>query len=87
MKPYDTLILDCPDCKEQFPVLTNHGPCTYEKFGVDNAPLTMIAEVNEMSRRGEIRCIHCGYTIALHVVYAARCRALSDCCMEGWKSI
>lgn len=67
----DTLMLECVHCKSFIPVTTYDGPCNEEKFSVDEAPLKIIAEVNEESRKGRIQCDSCGMHIALAVRFMA----------------
>lgn len=87
----DTLILECPECKEQFPVTVYSGNCSGNcsgmSYGIENAPLKIIAEVNDLSKRSEIACIHCGVFIAVQVLYISNVRPLSSCEREGWKNI
>ena len=82
----DTLLIECPACLLQTPI-TVYSEGTGKTFGVDTAPLTIIAEVNKMSREGTIVCIHCTMSLALQVVFAARVRPLSCCHEEGWREV
>jgi hypothetical protein len=86
-KPTDTLVLECPQCKNQFPVCVYSGSGTGEIYGVENAPLKILAEVNANSKKGEIQCIHCFLTIAVQVLYLPYVRGYSAVQFEGWQDL
>ena len=81
----DTLILQCPNstCGETFPVSIHSQYATGATYGIENAPLYVIAEVNYESKRGSIECIHCGLMVYLEVCYAAKVRYRSSREREG----
>lgn len=81
---HDTLILECPLCKNQFPVATYSGNCSGTSFSIENCPLKILLEVNESSKKEEIECIHCGTSIAVQILYIANVRPLSNCKYENW---
>jgi hypothetical protein len=54
-------------------------------YGLENAPLFAVAEVNYWSGLGCANCIHCGTSIYLEVCYAVRTRYLSDRQREDFK--
>ena len=83
---HDTLILECPVCKEQFPVATYAGDCSNAFYGIENVPLKILAEVNEKSKKGQIQCIDCGLTIAVQVLFLPYVRPFSSVGREGWRS-
>lgn len=70
-EPNDTLNLVCPECRSFVPVTTYCGPNEGIDFCVDEAPLSIITEVNEASREDQIQCSGCGMSIALIVRYMA----------------
>lgn len=69
--PADILYLECPHCKSFVPVKTYSGDNNGTEFSVDEAPLKIIAEVNEESRKGRIQCMSCGMHLALVVKFIA----------------
>lgn len=81
----DTLYLNCPGCEESFKVTTYKGPNTDQIFHLDNAPLSILTEVNEESKAGRIECIHCGMAIALVVRFIAYCKPLSTQQILEWR--
>jgi len=76
----DTLVLQCPNstCGETFPVCINSPFASGVTYGMENAPLFAVGEVNEWSKKGRIKCIHCGISVYLEVCYAVKTRHLSD---------
>ena len=84
---HDTFILQCPShrCNNVFPVCINSPLATGVTYGLENAPLFAVAEVNEGSRQGIIRCLHCGISVYLEVCYTVRTRFLSDREREEFK--
>ena len=78
MEKTDTLNLLCPSCGSFIEVTTYSGKCQRETYSPDNAPLIIIAEVNDMSKKGEIQCMICGMHIAFVVSYTTITHALSD---------
>lgn len=83
-KRTDRFIIFCPSCNLQTPI-TVYSEMTGKSFGVDTAPLSIIAEVNKMSKKGLIECIHCNMSLGLQVVFAAKVKPLSCLFEEGWK--
>lgn len=75
---HDNFILQCPACNETFPVCINSRFCVGVTYGMENAPLFAVGEVNEWSKRDAIKCIDCGVSVYLEVCYAVKTRLLSD---------
>jgi hypothetical protein len=82
---HDTLVLECPLCKEQFPVATYSGNCSNSFYSVEDCPLNILLEVNKKSKNEEIMCIHCGIYVAVQILYIANIRPLSNCRRENWR--
>lgn len=81
----DRLWIECPECEEHVPITCYTGPKQHIDFYLDDAPLTMIAEANKMSREGTIGCTHCGVSIIVIVRYIAYCRPATGKFKVGWK--
>lgn len=82
---HDILILQCPnpECGQSSPIRITSPYTTGETYGIENAPLFAISEVNHASKKDTIGCIHCGISIYMEVCFAARTRYLSDREREG----
>lgn len=81
IKKHDTFILQCPNptCKGGVtPYCINSEYASETTYGLENAPLFAVAEVNHWARLGTVNCIHCGCSIYLEVCYAVKTRMLSD---------
>ena len=74
----DTLILPCPICKESFPVTVYEGDKQNRNYNLDSAPLSVLHEVHEESKKARIGCIHCGLDIKVCVRFIAYCKPLSE---------
>jgi len=70
-EPTDTLHLTCPECRSFVPVTTYCGLNEGIDFCVEEAPLSILTEVNEESREGRVHCGVCGMAIALVVRHMA----------------
>ena len=81
----DTFIVECPLCKEQFPVATYSGNCSGEFYGVDSIPLKLLIEVSDEAVNGRVICIHCGTAIAIQILYITNIRPLANCERENWR--
>jgi transcription elongation factor Elf1 len=82
---HDTFILPCPKCGENSPYCINSRFASEVTYGMENAPMFAVGEVNEASKRDTVHCIHCGTSIYLEVCYAVRTRFLSDRQREDFK--
>ena len=67
----DILHLTCPECRSFVPVTTYCGLNEGIDFCVEEAPLSILTEVNEESREGRVQCASCGMDIALVVRFVA----------------
>lgn len=67
----DKLHIECPCCRSFVSVTTYNGINKKEDFCVEEAPLSIIQEVNEASRNGKVECFSCGAKLALVVRFMA----------------
>lgn len=81
----DILHIECPECSEVFPVHINSVYANGKTYGIENAPLYALAEVNFESRRGTIVCIHCHMSVYVEVYFAAKARRKSLRDRDGWQ--
>ena len=87
IKKHDTFILQCPNprCNKTSPYCINSEYASEVTYGLENAPLFAVAEVNHWSRLDACHCIHCGCSMYLEVCYTVRTRMLSDREREDFK--
>ena len=87
IKKLDTFILQCPNpkCGKPFPYCINSEYASETTYGLENAPLFAVAEVNHWSRLAAVECIHCKMDVYLEVCYTVRTRCLSDREREDFK--
>ncbi len=81
----DEFIISCPKCTQEFPVMINSPLASGRIYGIEDAPLYAVSEVNHWSKLGTVVCIHCHLTVYLEVVFAAKPRWKSSRDMEGWR--
>lgn len=81
----DILHLECPSCDFVFPVTVYEGPCEGIDFSVDDAPLSVISEINAESNKGKITCTKCGCDTHLCVRFIAYPRPLSMKWKRKWR--
>lgn len=67
MSMYDVLHFPCPKCNKWVEVQSKAGPCTGQEFAIQNAPLSVIADVEEAGDRGEVVCKKCRTKLQLAV--------------------
>ena len=67
----DFLYLICPNpnCKGTIEVTVYRGPNAGQRFTPENAPLSIIEEVNQMSCDGQVQCTICGLHVYLAVQF------------------
>lgn len=88
-RKFDNFILQCPNprCGKTFPVCINSPLATGISYGLENAPLFAVAEVNHGSRIDTVHCCHCGMSVYLEVCYTVRTRCLSDREREDFQEV
>jgi transcription elongation factor Elf1 len=67
MGSYDTLRVRCPKCGKQTEQQTKAGDCMLKRYTVDNAPLDILAGVQNQCDAGKVQCEHCGVKWTLKV--------------------
>lgn len=75
---HNILNLICPSCGSFIEVTTYSGKRLGLTYSPETAPLKMIAEVNDESKKGRVQCLTCGMHIAFVVSYVTITRALSN---------
>jgi len=62
---YDTVLVPCPACGENYPAQTKSGPCELAEYALADAPFEVLLDVN---RHAPFRCGMCD--TQFHVSFA-----------------
>jgi len=81
MGMYDEVSIRCPNCKQYFIFQSKCGPKRLESFSLDNAPLFVIADINEDGENGKLWCEHCDSQIKVKVRFTVKVE--SPDCLEA----
>lgn len=68
---YDTLSFACPACHESTSVQSKAAECMRETYTLRNAPLMIIADINDDGRKGRLFCENCNTQLILEVSFSA----------------
>ena len=69
MGTYDTLKWRCPVCKNKNYFQSKMAGCRMGNYTVDNAPLLIIADMEDEGERGLLLCNNCDVEIRLKVAF------------------
>ncbi len=69
---FDTVYLDCPACGEIVVEQTKWGECNLSRYRLSDAPLVLVAAMNDCGERGKLYCEHCGVQFKVEVKFIAR---------------
>jgi transcription elongation factor Elf1 len=71
MSAFDTVSLICPSCGNTTSEQSKAGPCDDNKYSLNDAPLVVIADLNEKGKDGLISCSHCKEKFEILVRFVA----------------
>jgi len=85
---FDTLNFTCPACGKPTSEQSKAGNCSLDNFTLDNAPLTVIADINDDGKNGSLYCEHCNTQLELEVCFIAipRIRG-AETTDDDWRSV
>jgi hypothetical protein len=64
---YDTVMIPCPVCGQDYPEQTKAGECLLNDYVFDNAPPEVLASINQYA---PFTCAACGtvFAVQIHVI-------------------
>jgi uncharacterized Zn finger protein len=64
---FDTVLIPCPTCGQDYPEQTKAGACLLEEYTFENAPPEALASINEYA---PFTCDNCGtvFAVRIHVM-------------------
>jgi predicted RNA-binding Zn-ribbon protein involved in translation (DUF1610 family) len=68
MGMFDTVLIPCPTCGQDYPEQTKAGACLLEEYTFDNAPPEVLASINQYA---PFTCDNCGTVFAVHIHVSA----------------
>jgi len=66
---FDTLYFICPACNKITTCQSKADECLLREFSINEAPLTIILDVENDSKRGNLYCDYCEEQLELKVQY------------------
>lgn len=75
MGVFDELAVECPVCLKTYVYQSKWGPCELATYTLENAPLSVIADINDDGKQGRLFCEHCGAQLEVPVKFVATIRA------------
>ena len=57
MGVYDTILVPCPKCGEEYEAQSKSGPCTCSYYSIDHVPADVAEDIN---RHAPFTCDKCG---------------------------
>jgi len=64
---FDSLYFQCPKCNGIVKEQSKAGPCNLKEYSLSNAPLSVIADIQEEGERDNLSCPHCKHSLELDV--------------------
>lgn len=71
MGMFDTLHFQCPKCGGTVSEQSKAGKCSLVDYGLADAPLLIIADINDEGNAGRLFCDHCEVSLELEVRFIA----------------
>lgn len=69
MGMYDELTFQCPHCNETIIEQSKMGECALSTYTLNNAPLLIIADINDEGENNRLYCEHCSTKLELEVKF------------------
>lgn len=70
MGMYNTIHFKCPNCNGINSYQSKMGECTLSDFTVDDAPLLLIADLNDEAVKSRLYCEHCNSKLQVQVRFS-----------------
>ncbi len=84
---YDTVIIKCPNCNKSFSLQSKSGRCNLVTYTIDNAPLVIIADLNEEGADGRLFCEHCSTAIEISVKFLVSVRIKDTSDIRNYREV
>jgi transcription elongation factor Elf1 len=84
---FDTFRFNCPACGLTNEVQTKAGGCDGHTYGVNSAPLLIIASVNARGKRGDLACGSCSAELELEVRFTAAVKVRDVPSDDDWREV
>lgn len=81
MGMYDEIIFNCPKCSNSNTYQTNMADCNLKTYGLSDAPLIAIADLNDEGIKDRLYCEHCGVRLFADVRFTVGIRSANE--MDG----
>ena len=78
MGMFDTVRIECPLCKYVNEFQSKIGECTLETYDIDNAPLLLIADLNDDGKKDRLLCSQCYAKIEVAVQFMVTVKVKGD---------
>ena len=87
MGMFNEVRLICPNCGNGFTYQSKWGECTLERFTLEDAPLSVIADVHDEGNRGRLYCEHCETALELKVRIQTDLVIKGDEIKDDWREV
>lgn len=85
---FDTLNFTCPACGKTTSEQSKAGDCGLDNFTLANAPLLVIADINDDGKKGRLYCEHCNAQLELEVRFVVMPRVKdAETTDDDWRSV
>jgi len=78
MGMFDTVVVECPLCKYQNEFQSKYGDCTLETYTIENAPLLLIADLNDDGKKDRLLCGQCFAKLEVIVQFMVTVKVKGD---------
>ena len=68
---FDTLCFQCPSCGKETSKQSKADRCMLKNYSLSDAPLSVLADINDEGKEGRLHCEHCGIRLQLEVRFIA----------------
>lgn len=74
MGMFDEVSIKCPECQKYILFQSKAGPCTLTCYSLKNAPLAVLASLNEKGKNDRLYCEYCNAQLEIPIRFTATVR-------------
>ena len=86
MGMYDEICFVCPKCKEAITFQSKAGDRTHSMYSIDNAPLSILMDLNEEGNKENLYCDHCHAQLEAPITFKIQIKETSEADNENWRT-
>jgi transcription elongation factor Elf1 len=84
---FDEVAIQCPNCGKTTTFQSKYGPCNCERYSLEDAPLLVIADINDEGKSGRLYCEYCEVQLEVPVRFIATVQLRGSIVNNDWREV